>query len=392
MRGGWALIERLRIVLSVFKKRSEGQEGMAVSMNDEGALRQLIAGGEGQHLEFKSSLRYDLKSGTVNKELTKVVCKTISGLMNAYGGTLLIGVGDDGAILGIDADIATLSKKTLDGFELTLRNALSHSLGPEVSPQVALRFVSIAGLTVARVSCDAQRTAVFVRDGGKLDFYVRDGNLTKPLDVRATYEYIKAHRTDHSDLTSAVKQVVLETLQEQRRSTPSSNGDLESTPPWLSVATRRVVGAFLGRLAVSHGWKKIFIISPWISDFDATAALSFAQLLRRLEDDRATAYVVTRPPIKDWHYRAIERIAATRRANIALVPDLHVKLYTAHTNAGEFALLGSANFTKQSLLNREIGVLVNSYADGKRVVSELNQEAAQIYRSPTRHLIHQAEF
>src|ERR1700733_14410999 len=84
----------------------------------------LIQSGEGQILEFKSSLRWDLNLNQVNKELTKTVAKTVAGFMNAHGGTLLIGVSDGGEVLGIDSDIASLSKKNIDGFELNLRDSL----------------------------------------------------------------------------------------------------------------------------------------------------------------------------------------------------------------------------------------------------------------------------
>lgn len=60
------------------------------------------------------------------------------------------------------------------------------------------------------------------------------------------------------------------------------------------------------------------------------------------------------------------------------------------TTFGSFAMLGSANFTQQALGSREIGLLVNSYSDGKRLVSELHYEAAQIYRIPDRKLLCQA--
>jgi hypothetical protein len=53
-------------------------------------------------------------------------------------------------------------------------------------------------------------------------------------------------------------------------------------------------------------------------------------------------------------------------------------------------MLGSANFTQQGLSNQEIGLLVNSYADGKKLVSELHYEAAQMYRLPERHLAYRA--
>ena len=57
---------------------------------------------ESQTLEFKSSMRYDRRNGGANKALEQVIARSVAGLMNARGGVLLIGVADDGEILGID--------------------------------------------------------------------------------------------------------------------------------------------------------------------------------------------------------------------------------------------------------------------------------------------------
>lgn len=159
------------------------------------------------------------------------------------------------------------------------------------------------------------------------------------------------------------------------------------TTTWVRIATRRVVASFLEALARSHGWRKIFVISPWISEFGEAGGMTFPQFLKRLKDDDATAYVVSRPPVEPWHLSALEKLAATGKANIALVPSLHTKLYCADTDEGAFALIGSCNFTEQSLLNREIGVLIRASSVGKQLVRKLTYEASDIYRSQDRKLL-----
>jgi hypothetical protein len=77
----------------------------------------LVAGGENQFVEFKASLLWDYRRQSVNKELVEPVMKNLVGFMNAQGGALLIGVGDDGEILGIEQDMSTLKKPGVDGFE-----------------------------------------------------------------------------------------------------------------------------------------------------------------------------------------------------------------------------------------------------------------------------------
>jgi hypothetical protein len=169
----------------------------------------------------------------------------------------------------------------------------------------------------------------------------------------------------------------------------SSVGDEEGTAAWLRLTTRRVVASFLSTLARSHKWQRIYLISPWISSFGDECGMTFPQFLKRLKDDNATAYVVTRPPEQVWHRSAVECIAQTGQANVVLVPSLHTKLYCADTAQGSFALLGSANLTMQSLTNREIGVLIRSAGAGKQLVKNLFNEAADIYRSQDRRLVAQ---
>lgn len=376
------------------------------------SISALITRGEGQALELKSSLRYDYQTRNVNRELTKVIAKTIAGFLNAEGGTLLIGVSDAGEILGIANDLATLSKRNTDAFEITLRNALGTYLGVEVGPTVLVQFIEVDNSTVSKVSCPRYRAPVFFHDGDRQEFYVRDGNQTRPLDVRACHQYIRVHwPSEQSVTTDSLREIVSQVFREHfpqvlpnevraivegefgdRRQPGFQPATDREVPPWVKVGTRRVLDLFLVPLARSAGWKRLFLISPWISDIGHPASLTSNQLLKRLRDDGTTAYVVTRPPEDEWHERAVKRIGETGRANVVLVPDLHTKLYTAVTNYGSFALLGSANFTQQALINREIGLLITSYSDGRQLVSQLNYEAAQIYRLPERNQIYRASF
>jgi hypothetical protein len=412
-------------------------------MNGDNRLRELIRTGEMSRLEFKSSFRFDLKQQKVNKELTQVVAKTIAGFVNTEGGTLLIGVTDEAQVVGIDHDIETLSKKSLDGFELALRNAVGTFLGVDVSIEVGVQFALVDGKQVAEVTCQRHAEPVFLRDGDQYTFYVRDGNSTRPLNVVEQHKYINRHYTSPPAITrAAIREVVNEVLSVQqdrksrsplktavpkwgewladifRRSAAGislarlpeqvetiretaidqfkrqepARPDSSQLPPWLTVRTRSVLDAYLYALERSPDWKRLHIISPWLSTLDASFSLTSEALANRLKKYGTTVYVVTRPPIESWHQDAIDAFAATGRANIAIVPDLHAKLYIASTAAGSFALIGSANFTQQSSENFEIGLLAQSYMEGKQVVSALDREAADIYRTPGRKLIHRARF
>ena len=187
------LAERRRLIaagLNEFMESLVAEEPVDVPTT----IADLIAEGESTRVEYKGSLRWDYAENNVNKALERAVAKTLAAFLNSQGGTLLIGVMDDGEIRGIEADFEALrSKGNRDGFELVLREAIGKYLGEDVNPYVELTFGEANGRTVAIVSCEPHHRPVFVEDRDVREFYVRAGNTSRPLDVKEAAEYITAH-------------------------------------------------------------------------------------------------------------------------------------------------------------------------------------------------------
>ncbi|MGC4109613.1 MAG: putative DNA binding domain-containing protein [Nocardioides sp.] len=343
-----------------------------------------LAGGENKHVEFKSSIRWDRELKTVNRDLSKVVAKTIAGFMNADGGTLYIGVDDDGGVLGIEADIASLSTQSIDGFERAAHQALSNHLGADVSPRVDLTFPEVDGKQICVVHCPPHSGAVFFRDGDRQEFYVREGNRTVPLKMAEAQQYIGSQWPPVGQ-TESIREMaeILERL-DARLATERANAGSKSSTPWLEVVPRRVIDKFLHTLSGATDWKRVFIVSPWISELASPVSLTLDGLVDRVQNDGAVVYVATRPPEETWHAAAIDKLKESGCANIVFVPNLHAKLFTAETASTSFAMLGSANMTQRSMLNHELGLMVSSFGEGHRFVRELGREAATIYRLPGR--------
>jgi hypothetical protein len=183
------LAERRRLIadgINEFMESLIAEETQPLS-----TIEDLIARGESMGVEYKASLRWDHRENQVNKALTKVVAKTLAAFMNSQGGTLLIGVADDGEVLGLDKDFVSLGAKgNRDGFELTFRNAIGSYLGEDKNPYVELTFSEVEGKTVAVAACEGYQSPVFVEDGDRSEFYVRAGNTSRPLDIKAASEYI----------------------------------------------------------------------------------------------------------------------------------------------------------------------------------------------------------
>ena len=58
---------------------------------------------ESETVEFKSSLFHSYKPEIPEKVITGSVIKTVAAFLNTNGGTLAIGMADDGTVLGLTA-------------------------------------------------------------------------------------------------------------------------------------------------------------------------------------------------------------------------------------------------------------------------------------------------
>jgi hypothetical protein len=172
----------------------------------------LIAAGESDSIEFKSSLHYghgplppelesQLKQGKVQlaqlhrdlrKQLNKAVTKTIAAFLNTGGGTLLIGVTDDGEVLGIEPDfeLCQKGKRNADGWMLSLQAVIVNALGAEVWSAVRVSLVPHQQKLVAVVPCPPRPSPTWHNEGNSEAFYIRAGNATKELSGRSLVRYV----------------------------------------------------------------------------------------------------------------------------------------------------------------------------------------------------------
>ena len=161
---------------------------------DEHGVRHLIADGENKRVEFKSSLRWDMDEGKVNKVLEDVVVKTIAGFLNTEGGTLLIGVDNTGGAIGLAGDYGTLNGQSRDAFELHLQQIVARDLGEALSASyLTVNFHKIDGEDICQITVDPSDQPVYVENSNQALFYVRNGNLTRALPVDETVQYVQ-HR------------------------------------------------------------------------------------------------------------------------------------------------------------------------------------------------------
>lgn len=156
-------------------------------------LGQLIAAGENHYVEYKASLVWDYHQQRANKGLYKPVFKNIVAFLNSGGGQLLIGVADDGQILGLEPDMSTLPKANVDGFENVFNQAFNSMVGVEFRQFVRLSFPVLSDRPICRIDIWPASEPAFLRLKNDEQFYIRAGNATQPLPVSKATRYIQRH-------------------------------------------------------------------------------------------------------------------------------------------------------------------------------------------------------
>lgn len=164
----------------------------------EGDLKQRVKygleKGEGPTIEFKETLRYDLRKNQVNKDLEFEVIKEISGFLNAYGGLLMIGVSDEKEIKGLEKDYKTLGrKKDKDEFSLRLTQLITNHIGNKFSDYWKIDFLTIDDKEICIVDVLPSTTPIFTKKWNEEEFYVRKGSATRPFKRSEPHYYIQTH-------------------------------------------------------------------------------------------------------------------------------------------------------------------------------------------------------
>lgn len=159
-------------------------------------LLEMIQAGENNQVEFKTTLRYDMRQNIVNKKLEEVILKTIAAFSNGQGGTLIMGVNDDMEIIGLENDYRTLKNGTKDEFELHLRNLVNRSYGVEFATNsltITFPVVDEVEICIVEIKPGLRPlyTEVSDKNGSKsTKFYVRSGNSSQEIDITEVAQYI----------------------------------------------------------------------------------------------------------------------------------------------------------------------------------------------------------
>jgi hypothetical protein len=166
----------------------------------EPTIQELIARGESATLEFKSTARWNVKADRADPRMEQEIAKTVCAFLNSrQGGTLLIGVTDDGAIHGLQDDYKTWGRESSaershlrDRFEQWLVGSfLLRQFGLEFAPYIQVSFYEVDGKDVCKVTVSPTPWPAYATEDKEQRFFVRSGNQSPALTISQAVKYIQ---------------------------------------------------------------------------------------------------------------------------------------------------------------------------------------------------------
>jgi hypothetical protein len=185
------LAKSLLNIARIMRQESQigGTDPDSTKQKNKQTISQIITQGEGHTVEFKETLEYSVRESKQDTNLNKECLKTIAAFLNTDGGTLLIGVRDNGEITGIERDLPYVQRKNEDGFQLKLRDLIKNNFTPFPSGRVDINFEKHSNETVCKVDVEPINKNQIIHLGK--DVYIRDGNMIRKLEGRDLTDWIQ---------------------------------------------------------------------------------------------------------------------------------------------------------------------------------------------------------
>ncbi len=154
--------------------------------NIEDDIATIIKAGESKRVEFKSTMRMNLRTGKYGKEIEQAWLKSVTAFMNTDGGILLIGVDDDGRIVGIAAD----AFENDDKCRLHFKNLIKQHIGLEFSDYIQMDVYEVQNHKVVLIEVGKSPNPAFLKMKDEEDFYIRSGPSSVKLPVSKVLTYL----------------------------------------------------------------------------------------------------------------------------------------------------------------------------------------------------------
>lgn len=180
-----AVIATSLILFNNFRKKKPLSANLQ-DLNNESAILQLIAKGESEKLEFKSTVRMNLFAGKPGKEIEIAWLKGVVAFLNTEGGMILIGITDSGEVHGLESDNFANDDKSL----LHIQNLIKQHIGLEFSAYINFDIRTLKTKKILIIECLPANLPVFLKTTDKEQFFVRSGPSSLELPISKALKYI----------------------------------------------------------------------------------------------------------------------------------------------------------------------------------------------------------
>jgi predicted HTH transcriptional regulator len=154
--------------------------------------KEKISNGENERVEFKESYHYSHFHNKKDNELPEKIMKEIAAFLNSkYGGSIFIGVKDDGTLLGLEKDFEVSGgKKDQDAFELTLASKIKDSFGGVSIDLIDWSFYEIDSKILCEIKVYPHVKPIFLNK----EFYSRNGTQSLTMKNQDFFELMKRRK------------------------------------------------------------------------------------------------------------------------------------------------------------------------------------------------------
>lgn len=157
-------------------------------------LDELIREGESQDLEMKTSFHWNYDENKIDANYHYAILRTIAAFANSKGGTLILGVNDEGKVLGLAMDYSSIGGDK-EEFEIYFIKQLTDEFSNSfVEKNIKIDFFKIENEDVCRIEIKGNNKPVFIHkpfDKIHDSFFVRAGTFSKEIKSVEMENYIK---------------------------------------------------------------------------------------------------------------------------------------------------------------------------------------------------------
>ena len=143
---------------------------------------ELLTRDETRSVEYKQTARWNVQEQRRDKTIEQVVVKTVAGMLNDRGGTLLIGVTDNGEPVGLHDDYAQVKPPNADGYVNWLDTLFENTIGHTGANRLTIRIDRVNDHDICRIDVPASSRPIWVKNkNGSDTLYQRRNNSTRPV-------------------------------------------------------------------------------------------------------------------------------------------------------------------------------------------------------------------